>query len=257
VVVSTDGRPLAGRLHAPPGEPSLLVVLCHGLAGRQDDFAELPERLVERGAVVLTFDYSGHGASPGPPGLVTAASHLADTCAAIAHLQPITKDRALVVAGHSFGAHAALRVAAELPSSVRAVAVISAPRHSGDALPGARRVAMRVAGHALRRMGRCAPPLRVPYGDDGAGRSRLDLRTLAYAVTVDNVAAARAVAPAQSALVVRGVLDPDVDEHAAAAIAAALATSRTTRLDLPHAGHSPFTGVDARAIADAIVAVAA
>lgn len=257
VTLSADGRSLAGQLLAPGGAPGTLVVLCHGLGSSRAEFADLPQALVARQAAVLAFDYSGHGQSSGRPGLITAAAHLAETKSAVLWLRATYRGPSLVVAGHSFGAHAALRAGATLRGIVHGVVLISAPPRSGDALPPLRRTGMRLAGQALRWLGPLAPAVRLRYRAAGAGPSGIDLRTLAYAVTVDNVAAARRIARTQVGLVVRGGLDPQVDEAAAAALFDALGSARKRRLDLPGAGHTPFTGGEADALADAIVSLAA
>ena len=62
-----DGIDLVGYLHRPDTarDDSLAVVLTHGFTGSHTDLADLEEIFVTNGYITMTFDYRGHGASPG------------------------------------------------------------------------------------------------------------------------------------------------------------------------------------------------
>jgi pimeloyl-ACP methyl ester carboxylesterase len=120
-----DGYRLAGRCHEPAQGPAGIgIVFAHGFCGTQDVVAPAFARaLVGRGGcAVLTFDYSGFGASEGPRGRLDPVRQVHDCQAAVAWL---AADRSLAgrvgIVGLSLGAAVAV-VAADLDPTVPFVA---------------------------------------------------------------------------------------------------------------------------------------
>ena len=60
---AADGTMLAGRLFEPHGTPTMAVMLSAGTGFPQGFYARCAQHLAGRGALVLTFDYRGIGAS--------------------------------------------------------------------------------------------------------------------------------------------------------------------------------------------------
>jgi pimeloyl-ACP methyl ester carboxylesterase len=107
---------LAGEDTGPgTGDP---IVLLHGLASTHR-WWDLVVPLLP-GYRVTRFDHRGHGASDAPAGGYDIGCLAADT---VGVLDALRIDRA-VLAGHSLGAAVALRVAAEQPARVTALACI-------------------------------------------------------------------------------------------------------------------------------------
>jgi len=87
----SEGMKLQGDVFLPdglkPGEKRAGIVLCHGYTGVKDLY--LPDNarvMVERGYVVLTFDYKGWGESEGPRGRLDPYGRVADSRAAVTFL---------------------------------------------------------------------------------------------------------------------------------------------------------------------------
>jgi alpha/beta superfamily hydrolase len=113
-LTSSDGLRLEAALWEPRS-PSAAVVLCHPhprqggtmnaplLLALRDDF-------VERGYVVLRFNFRGIGSSEGTSSL--GVDEVADAEGAVAEIRSRLTDLPLAVLGWSFGAAVALRLAA-------------------------------------------------------------------------------------------------------------------------------------------------
>ena len=117
---------LAGILHVPEGYPPFPgVQLCHGLASRKENYADLAILLCEAGFVVLTLDCRGHGQSEGA----------LDDCPwqdALTGLEYLQRRREvdghrLALAGASMGANHSLHAAVRVPEVRTVVAFNTAP----------------------------------------------------------------------------------------------------------------------------------
>jgi pimeloyl-ACP methyl ester carboxylesterase len=121
------GREHHGSLHArvlgdqrPAG---VAVVLLHGFMGSNRYWGGAFDQLAGSGPLVVP-DLLGFGDSPQPPAGYGADDHVD---AVLATLDELGVAAPLVVAGHSFGGQLALRLAARLPSRVRAVLLFGPP----------------------------------------------------------------------------------------------------------------------------------
>ncbi|MEO7613460.1 MAG: alpha/beta fold hydrolase [Streptosporangiaceae bacterium] len=105
--------------HRPGGRlPPFLLV--HGMAANARVWDEVAEVLAGKGHAVYAVDLRGHGESDSPDhghDTATAAADLAGLCSRLG------LSRA-VVAGHSWGGHVAVRLAAEQPDLVAALALL-------------------------------------------------------------------------------------------------------------------------------------
>lgn len=111
---SADGLILHGRIWEPPN-PRALIVVSHGYGEHGGPYADVAASLV-RGADVafLTFDYRGHGLSPGKRGVVNRYDDLVgDLRGALAWAGVHFAELPKVVLGHSNGGLVALCLAAE------------------------------------------------------------------------------------------------------------------------------------------------
>jgi pimeloyl-ACP methyl ester carboxylesterase len=96
------------------------LVLVHGLAGAAYNFTDLAPLLARRRRVLIP-DLPGHGGTaprPGAGGLSDLAAHVADVAEHLG-MAPVA------VLGYSLGGPVALRLAAEHPGSVSAVALVA------------------------------------------------------------------------------------------------------------------------------------
>ena len=114
VRIPCDDIELEGRL-SPPRSPALAVVLCHPHPLMGGDMHSPPvawvrETLASRGVAVLRFIFRGTGASGGTHG--GGVDELRDAEAALSFLAARAPHARLALAGYSFGALVAARVAA-------------------------------------------------------------------------------------------------------------------------------------------------
>ncbi len=117
--IAEDGLVLHGRV---VGSGATGVVLAHMLGSDQGAWDELGDTLAARGFTVFTFDFRGHGSSPGPRDVTLAAS---DLRTAVRVVQTQLRLPRLFVVGASMGGTAALKVAAG--ENVLGVVSISSP----------------------------------------------------------------------------------------------------------------------------------
>ncbi|MEU5913992.1 alpha/beta fold hydrolase [Micromonospora sp. NPDC047527] len=113
------------------------VVIAHGFAGSGRLMRPIADTVARRGAVALLIDFAGHGANPARLGAdVPSARLAADMDAAVGHLRslPDVDEHQIMLVGHSMGAGAVTRYAADHPEIARTVA-ISLPS-AGELPPG-------------------------------------------------------------------------------------------------------------------------
>jgi pimeloyl-ACP methyl ester carboxylesterase len=146
----------AGGLRIVVGGEGQPVVLLHGLAGAALNWLEVAALLAPVHRVVVP-DLPGHGASP-PLRAAQGLDGFADAVAAA--LEELEVGPALV-AGHSFGAHLALALAARRPELVRALLLV-APSGIETRRRAARAV---VLGSAVVRPGARVAPLARRFAD--------------------------------------------------------------------------------------------
>lgn len=116
-----DGLVLHGRVY---GEQTgtTAVILAHELDRNQNVWNRLAEHLVARGFQVLTFDFRGHGESPGQKEAGVADG---DVAAAARFLRRLNQARPIVLVGASMGGAAVLKVASR--GEFKGVVTLSAP----------------------------------------------------------------------------------------------------------------------------------
>lgn len=147
------------HVHEPPGALRGVALVAHGRNGAAGQTHLLPviAACLDRGLAVVVPDlcHSCANASPGAADAFTMAAHLADVAAALDlagrmfPADPLAAPTRLLI-GHSMGAYAAVRIAAEHPDAVSGVLAIS-PVISGNALIAAREAMGPDALTALRR----------------------------------------------------------------------------------------------------------
>jgi pimeloyl-ACP methyl ester carboxylesterase len=117
------GEVVLGAWHWPAAPASVPVLLVHGLASNARVWDGVAALLAAGGRQVLAVDLRGHSASasvPDPPDsdpTLVAAFDLAWMCASLGWSR-------VVVAAHSWGAHIALQLAADLPQLVAGLALV-------------------------------------------------------------------------------------------------------------------------------------
>ncbi len=172
LVELADGRALNvhDRGEGPP------IVLIHGWASNADDWAEVPELLVERGHRVIWYDRPGYGYSTrdrSNEGNFSLASNARDL---VQLLDALGLERAALV-GWSFGGGVAQRVAIDQPDRVSHVGLVGSvgPRSTPPDADGQTELVDRIL-HS---------PLAVPFLDWVS-----NVPPIAFAVTEQSVAEA-------------------------------------------------------------------
>ncbi|MET8277438.1 alpha/beta fold hydrolase [Micromonospora sp. NPDC005174] len=136
--VTVDGVPMTEVRGGPPNPDARRpgVVIAHGFAGSARLMRPIADTVARRGAVALLIDFAGHGANPAGLGAGTSPATLANLDVAVGHLrsQPDVDPAQIMLVGHSMGAGAVTRYAAEHPEIARTVA-ISLPE-AGELPPG-------------------------------------------------------------------------------------------------------------------------
>jgi putative redox protein len=124
---SPRGHELAARLERPDGPVRATAVFAHCFTCSKDLRAarRIQRALADRGIAVLSFDFTGLGASGGEFAASSFRHDVEDLVGAAAHLTATIAAPTLLV-GHSLGGAAVLHAAARI-ESVRAVATLGAP----------------------------------------------------------------------------------------------------------------------------------
>lgn len=131
VTIASDGLGLYGRLRHHRDTAPTVVLLC-GLGFHTFEYEPLAEHLAAAGLNSLSFDYRGHGHSPGPRGRWTLAELVADCRHTIDFLDRVHPGPA-VLFGNSLGAMVAILAATD-DGRPLAVAAANAPARAGDFL---------------------------------------------------------------------------------------------------------------------------
>ena len=121
LITADDGLVLRGKVY---GNGAAGVILTHELNGDQSGWTAFAERLVARGFFVLTFDFRGHGDSPGPREAGIADADLAAAARFLRSPDGLGRSNYFLV-GASMGGTAALKVASR--EQALGVVTLSAP----------------------------------------------------------------------------------------------------------------------------------
>lgn len=144
----------------PAGEPTAVLLVCHGLGEHSGRYGNVVDTLVPDGWAVYGLDHRGHGRSGGTRVHLDDYAHL---------LSDFDAFRRLVVArhpglpvfllGHSMGGQIALAYALDHEDDLRGL-VLSAPALASSAVPAFLRP-------VLKALGRLAPRVRAKVADLG------------------------------------------------------------------------------------------
>jgi pimeloyl-ACP methyl ester carboxylesterase len=114
-----------GTLHLarsgpPPDEASAVVMAVHGVTSSHVAWRAVARELEGTGVCLLAPDLRGRGGSEPLPGPYGFAAHIADLLAVLDHVGA----KRVAIAGHSMGAHVAVRLAAGQPKRVGGVVLL-------------------------------------------------------------------------------------------------------------------------------------
>jgi pimeloyl-ACP methyl ester carboxylesterase len=127
VAFSTGTTPAIRGETVGEGPP---IVLCHGITATRHSVIHGSRRLERAGHTVLSYDARGHGESdPAPPGAGYGYPQLRGDLEAVIEEQ--AGGGAVLLAGHSMGAHTAVGFALENPDRVAGLVVIG-PAYDGE-----------------------------------------------------------------------------------------------------------------------------
>lgn len=153
---------LHANIYIPDGNKQFpAVLLCHGFLSAMEEYGELPAHIAEKGYVVLTYDFRGHGKSEGDRGYFTAISHLNDSERALntllSHVKVSPENIAIV--GHSLGSIAATRLATESENGrkCKTCILLAPPRKFIDSIN-------KIEYHAYRLLSKFAWPYLLITG---------------------------------------------------------------------------------------------
>lgn len=145
-----------GRL--PDGEPTGVLLVCHGLGEHSGRYGSVEDALVPDGWAVYGLDHRGHGRSTGRRAHLDRYSDwLTDFDAFRFHVAARHPDLPLFLLGHSMGGQIALAYALDHGAGLAGL-VLSAPALASNAVPKA-------AVPVLRLLAKVVPTLR-PAGID-------------------------------------------------------------------------------------------
>ncbi|GAA3219217.1 alpha/beta hydrolase [Pseudonocardia petroleophila] len=145
-----------GRL--PEGEPTGVLLVCHGLGEHSGRYTSVEDALVPDGWAVYGLDHRGHGRSTGRRAHLDRYSDwLTDFDAFRLHVAARHPGLPLFLLGHSMGGQIALAYALDHGAGLAGL-VLSAPALASDAVPKA-------AVPVLKLLARVTPTLR-PAGID-------------------------------------------------------------------------------------------
>lgn len=116
----TVGSGVRLRVRHRPGNGARPFLLVHGLSSNACSWDEVADHLASEGHDVYAADMRGHGESDEPEDGYDTATVVADLAALVTALEL----SGVVVAGHSWGGHIALRLAAEHPAPVAALGLV-------------------------------------------------------------------------------------------------------------------------------------
>ena len=128
-LAGSRGRILVHRWSA--AEPTVTVLLVHGLSEHARRYDHVADALVEAGATVFAPDHMGHGLSDGERSLVDVETHVDDLAAVEALARAEHPGLPVVVIGHSLGGVIATRLVQRDSSSYNAL-VLSGPVVGGN-----------------------------------------------------------------------------------------------------------------------------
>jgi alpha-beta hydrolase superfamily lysophospholipase len=135
----------------PEREPSVVVVISHGLAEHSGRYTDLAARLVAHGYAVYALDHRGHGRSSGVRANIERFSYLvSDLSAFVGRAQRQHPDATTFLVGHSMGGAVALASVLRNPGGLKGL-VLSAPAVAAG------EVASPVKAFAVRLLSRLAP----------------------------------------------------------------------------------------------------
>lgn len=159
---TSDGLTLWRQWWLPDGEPSLVVLLLHGLGEHSGRYEHVATALAQAGYAVHAVDHRGHGRSEGPRAYVRNYDELMRDVATFRQLVEAQHPAVpMVVLGHSMGANLAVGHVLDHQRGLDGLAV------SGAALaPGASLKPVMIK--AAKLLGRFVPKLRPDKLDAGA-----------------------------------------------------------------------------------------
>ncbi len=120
---SGNSETLRGWLYEPMvPRPHPAIIFAHGLLSTHAEFGDYPEKICQRGYLVLAFDFRGHGQSEGTRGLVSENRMVEDLGHALDYIEanPGIDNNRIALFGHSLGGGAVICATAR-DERVRAV----------------------------------------------------------------------------------------------------------------------------------------
>jgi acylglycerol lipase len=157
-ITGIRGAQLYWQGHLPEGEPTGVLLICHGLGEHSGRYGNVVEALRPDGWAVYGLDHRGHGRSEGHRAHLDAyPDWLADFDTFRRHIAARHPGLPVFLLGHSMGGQIALAYALDHAGDLSGL-VLSAPALASGQVPAA-------AIPALRVLSRVAPRLR-PVGID-------------------------------------------------------------------------------------------
>jgi acylglycerol lipase len=137
----------------PQGDPSAVVVIAHGIAEHSSRYSRFANFLASGNLAVYSFDYRGHGKSPGQKGYVEHFSYFEKDLSGFVNLVTgLYPQKKIFLFGHSMGAIVSLAYAAEYPVQLAGLIVSGTALRIRPALPTVFRATLLLLAAAFPRM---------------------------------------------------------------------------------------------------------
>jgi alpha-beta hydrolase superfamily lysophospholipase len=138
----------------PANKPRALLLVAHGLAEHSGRYLNLANHFVPQGYVIYSFDYRGHGRSPGLPGYIERfADYINDLHAFGDMVRKKHQDSKFFLFGHSMGGTIAITYAVQHQDGLDGLLVSAATLQVGASIPPVKILAAKMLSRLLPRVG--------------------------------------------------------------------------------------------------------
>jgi len=138
----------------PSNKPRALLLVAHGLAEHSGRYLNLVNHFVPQGYAVYSFDYRGHGKSPGLPGYIERFSYYINDLQAFGDMvRKKHKDTKFFLLGHSMGSTIAITYATQHQSGLDGLLVSGATLQAGASVSPVMIMAAKILSRLLPKTG--------------------------------------------------------------------------------------------------------
>jgi len=138
----------------PSNKPRAILLVAHGLAEHSGCYLNLVNHFVPQGYAIYSFDYQGHGRSPGLPGHIERFSYYINDLQAFGDMvRKKHKDTKFFLLGHSMGGTIAITYAIEHQDGLDGLLVSGATLQVGASVSPVMILAAKILSRLLPKAG--------------------------------------------------------------------------------------------------------